>query len=111
MKSLLFVGMSIKNYFIARNYKPKVVEKQFREISKLLRAEARQIKPKQQANDRILFAITYNPMLPNLRGLIKKHLPVLHSGSDLKTCSRKILSLRFLREINILKKYYFYHLS
>ena len=48
------------------------------------RAEARQIKPKQQANDRILFATTYNPMLPNLRGLINKHLRVLHSDSDLK---------------------------
>ena len=38
-----------KNYLIARDYKPKVVEKHFSEISKLTRAEARQIKPKQQA--------------------------------------------------------------
>ena len=36
-----------KNYLIARDYKPKVVEKHFSEISKLTRAEARQIKPKQ----------------------------------------------------------------
>ena len=48
------------------------------------RAEARQIKAKQQTNDRILFATTYNPMLPNMRRIIKKHLPVLHSDSDLK---------------------------
>ena len=26
----------------------------------------------------------HNPMLPNMRSLIKKHLPVLHSDSDLK---------------------------
>ena len=32
-----------KNYLIARDYKPKVVEKHFSEISKLRRAEARQI--------------------------------------------------------------------
>ena len=51
-----------KNYLIARDYKPKVVEKHFSKISKLTRAEARQIKPKQQANDRILFATTYNPV-------------------------------------------------
>ena len=73
-----------KNYLIARDYKSKVVEKHFSEISKLSRAEARQIKPKQQANGRILFAKTYNPMLPNMRSLIKKHLPVLHSDSDLE---------------------------
>ena len=69
---------------IARNYKPKVVEKYFSKIYKLSRVEARQIKPTQQANDRILFATTCNPMLPNMRNLIKKHLPVLHSDSDLK---------------------------
>ena len=51
---------------------------------KLPRAEARQIKPKEQANDRILFGRTYNPMLSNMRILIKKYLPVLHSDSDLK---------------------------
>ena len=27
---------------------------------------------------------TYNPMLPNMRSLIKKHLFVLHSDNDLK---------------------------
>ena len=47
-----------KNYLIVRNYKPKVVEKHFSEISKLSRAEARQTKPKQQVNDRILLATT-----------------------------------------------------
>ena len=73
-----------KNYLIVRNYKPKVVEKHFSEISKLPRAEAGQTKPKQQANDRILLATTYNPMLLNMRSLIKKHLFVLHSDSDLK---------------------------
>ena len=74
-----------KNYLIARDYKPKVVGKHFSEISKLVRAEARQIKPKQQVNDRILFATTYNPMLPIMRSLIKKQLPVLHYDSDLKS--------------------------
>ena len=65
-----------KNYLIARDYKPKVIEKHFNEISKLTRAEAREINLKEQANDRILFSATYNPMLQNMRSLIKKHLPV-----------------------------------
>ena len=74
-----------KNYLIVRDCKPKVVEKHLSEISKLSRAEARQIKPKQQANDQILLPTTYNPMLPNMRrSLIKKYMPVLHSDSDLK---------------------------
>ena len=73
-----------KNYLIARDYEPKVVEQHFNDISKLSRNEARKIKPKSQANDQILFTTTYNPMLPNMRSLIKKHLPVLHSDTNLK---------------------------
>ena len=38
---------------MARNCKPKVAEKLFRESSKLSRTKVRQIKPKQQAKDRI----------------------------------------------------------
>ena len=83
-KKFLVRSSEYKNYLIARNYKPKDVEKHFSEISKLSRAETRQIKPKQQANDGILFATTYNLMLPSMRSLIKKHLLVLHSDSDLK---------------------------
>ena len=67
-----------KYYLIARDYEPKVVEHHFKDISKLSRNEARKMKPKGQANDQILFATTYNPMLPNMRSLIKKHLPILH---------------------------------
>ena len=70
-----------KNFLRAREHYPKVVEKPFSEIYKLSRAEARRIKPKQQANDQILFATTYNHMLPNMRSLIKKQMPVLHSDS------------------------------
>ena len=69
------------------------------------RGEARQIKPKQQANDRIVFATTYNPMLPNMRSLIKKHLSVLHSHSNLETYFRKILSKWYIKE-KISKKCY-----
>ena len=84
-----------KKYLTARYHKYNVVERHFSEISKCSRAEVRQVKPKQQANDRILFATIYNPMLPNIRSLIKKYLPVLHSDSDLKIYFRKTLPVRF----------------
>ena len=73
-----------KDFLIVRKYKHKVAEKHFSKISNFSRAEARQTKPKQQANETILLATTYNPILPNIRSLIKKHLLVLHSDSDLK---------------------------
>ena len=94
-----------KNYLIAREYKPNVAQKHFTEISKLLRA--RQLKPKQQANNQILFATTYNPMLPNMIGLIEKHLPILHCNSHLKIefLENSIKRNRNLKEMSCLSLY------
>ena len=96
-----------KHYLIFRDYKPKVVEKHLSEIAKLLRIEATQIKPKQQANDQILFATTKNPMLPNMRCLIGKHLPVLHCDSHLKIefPENSIKRNRNLKEMSCLSLY------
>ena len=98
-----------KNYLIARDYEPEVVEHHFKDISKLSRDEARKIKPKGQANDQILFATTYNPMLPNMRSLIKKHLPILHSDTNLKNIFPENSICTVLKEIEISKKYYLRH--
>ena len=66
------------------------------------RAEARQIKPKQQINGKILFGTAYNPILPNMRSLIKKQLPVLHSDSDLKNkFPKNFICTIFKRNINL----------
>ena len=46
-------------------------------------------------------------MLPNMRSLIKKHLPVLHSDTNLKNIFSE--NSIFLREIEISKKYYLRH--
>ena len=71
-------------------------------ISKLSRAKAKQIKLKQRANERILFATTYNPMLSNMRRLIKKYLPVLHSDCDLKNIfSENSICTVFKRKRNL----------
>ena len=94
-----------KNYLIARDYEPKVVEHHFKDISKLSRNEARKIKPKGQANYQILFAATYHPMLPNMRSLIKKDKPILHSDTNLKnTFPENSICTLFKRNRN-LKEY------
>ena len=98
-----------KHYLIAREYKSSVVEKQFRKISKSPKAVTRQIKLNQKTNDRILFATTYNPVLPNMRGLIKKHLPVLHSDGDLKNIFPKTSICTVFKRNRNLKKYYLHH--
>ena len=73
-----------ENYFIARDYKPSKVKKQFSEIKRLSRTEPK--KPKTQNNS---FSIScslitqYNPLLPNLKNILRKHLPILYSEREM----------------------------
>ena len=76
-----------QNYFIARDCKPRKVRKQFsdiRNISSISREEARQ--PKTH-NERFFTScnliMQYNPLLLNIKTIIKKHLPVLHSNQNM----------------------------
>ena len=64
-------SIEYKNYLIARDYEPKVAKHHFKGISKLL------IKPKGQANEQILFATTYNPMLPNKKNTSPSYTLIL----------------------------------
>ena len=73
-----------KNYLIARDYNPKLVEKHFKDISTISRSEARKARPKQQIGNKVMFITTYNPCLPDIKGLIKKHLPILHNDDNMK---------------------------
>ena len=73
-----------KQYLLARDYKPSLVDKQFQEVFKITRAEARAKIPKNNQVRNIKFLTTYNPSLPKIDGIIRKHLPLLHSDDSLK---------------------------
>ena len=72
------------NYLIARNYNPSLVRKQFNEIGNLPRKDARKKKEKENEVSKIKFITTYNPRLPDINSLLKKHLPILHSDDSMK---------------------------
>ena len=74
-----------KNYLLARDYKPSLVDEQFKKISKISREDARKSKPKTNQVNKIKFVTKYNPRLPKIDGIIKKHISVLHSDYALKT--------------------------
>ena len=72
-----------QNYFTARDYKPRQV-KQFSDIRNISREEARQPKTYNERFSTSCNLITqYNPPLPNIKTIIKKHLPVLYSNQNM----------------------------
>ena len=73
-----------KQYLIARDYKSSLADKQFQEVSKITRTEARAKRPKSNQVSQIKFLTSYNPSLHKIDGIIRKHFPLLHSDDSLK---------------------------
>ena len=80
-----------KNYLLARDYKPSLVDEQFRKIGQISGEDARKSKPKANPVSKIKFVTKYNPILPKIDGIIKKHISILHSDDALKTLFPKRL--------------------
>ena len=92
-----------QNYFIARDYKPRKVTKQFSDIRNIFREEARQ---PETHNERFSTScnliMQYNPLLPNIKTIIKKHLPVLHSNQNmLKIFPSNTINVTYKRSKNL----------
>ena len=69
-----------------KNYKPSLVDEQFKkQISKKSREDISKSKPKTNHVSKIKFVTKYNPRLPKIDGIIKKHISILHNDDALKT--------------------------
>ena len=60
-----------KNYLLASDYKPSLVDEQFKKISQISREDARKSKPKTNQVSNITFVTKCNPMLPKIDGISK----------------------------------------
>ena len=73
-----------QNYLIARDHKPSIVKKQFSEVKKKTRSEARQKQTKQDKVSHLKFITSYNPALPNIHNIIQNNLPILYTDENMK---------------------------
>ena len=71
-----------KNYLFARDYKPSLVDEQFKKVGQISKEDTRKNKPKTNQVSKTKFV---KPMLPKIDGIIKKHILILHSDDALKT--------------------------
>ena len=91
-----------QNYLIARDHKPSMVKKQFSEVKKKTRSEARQKQTKQDKVSDLKLITTYNPALPNIHNIIQNNLSILHTDENMKKIfpSKSIKTL-YRREKNL----------
>ena len=73
-----------KNYLIARDYHPGLVDKQFRKVEMTSRHNARKKNTKRKEVSKVKFITTFNPAIPSIEGLIRKHIHYLHADEVLK---------------------------
>ena len=76
-----------KNYPIARDYKSPIVNKYFGHVSTLSRQQTRQKSTnwKIQVSKNVKLTMMYNPRLPGLEILLKKHMHLLFIDLTLET--------------------------
>ena len=69
-----------QKYLVAGDYKPSKVKKQFSAFRNISREEARRPKINNNFSASCNLITQYNPLLPNIKTIIKKYLPGLHSS-------------------------------
>ena len=65
----------LKTYLLARGYNNNFLEKQFLRAATISRTNALQTKPK-ASNDVVPFVVTYNPALPRISNILRKHFNI-----------------------------------
>ena len=67
-----FHANEYKQYLIVPDQKPSLVDKQFQEVSKIKRTEARTKRPKTNLVGKINFLTIISPSQPKIDGIIEK---------------------------------------
>ena len=91
-----------QTYLFARNYKPSKVRKQFSAVRDNSREEDRRPKNKSKFSTSCNLITQCNPMLPNIKTIFKKYLPLLHSDQEiLRIFPENILFIFILISFNV----------
>ena len=88
------------SYLLKRGYSLNFLKKQINRAADIPRHVALQPKPKTSTN-RIPFTLTYNPTLPSISSIIKKHFNILHSSNRCKEVFPELPVVAFRRSPNL----------
>ena len=72
-----------KEYLAVRGYNEKTVEKEFSKIKSISRQKAREPKKRENSSS-VIFTTKFNPRGPNVRDIVKKHLPIIQNAPSLR---------------------------
>ena len=91
-----------KNIYVCRGHKPSKVKKQFSDVKTISREDTK--RPKTESNFSTLCNLItqYNSMLPNMKTIFKKYLPILHSNQEiLRIFQENTINVTYKRKENL----------
>ena len=91
----------LKESFINRGFKEKFLDTEFQRLSEIERDALLTPKSKEKDKKRIPFITTYNKTLPNVKQIIKKHLHLLQTNSNLRTAFEQEPLIAYRRSKNL----------
>ena len=91
----------LKESFIDRGFKEKVLDREFQRLSEIERDALLTPKSKEKDQKRIPFITIYNKTLPNLKQIINKHWHLLQINSNLRTTFEQEPLIAYRRNKNL----------
>jgi hypothetical protein len=87
-------------YLVARGHNPYTVQSAFQSVRALTIPQAR-AKVHRSVSKKVIFATKYNPLGPNVRGIIKKHSHILENSATAKEIFPEGVMVASRREQNL----------
>ena len=87
-------------YLVARGHNPYMVQSAFQSVRALTVSQAR-TKAQRSVNKKVIFSTKFNPLGPNVRGIIKKHSHILKNSVKAKELFPEGVMIASKREQNL----------
>ena len=93
---------NIKKQLRRRGYSGRMIESQLQKVDRLDRSELLKNKEREDKNaKRVPLVVTYSNLLPDVHGIIKKHMDVLYRSTRMKGIFQEPPMVAFRRDKNL----------
>ena len=93
--------LQIKNHLKNRGYHGNFVENELQKVDKLERQNLLSYRNKKKSMERVPLVLTFSKGLPNVRNILRKHMPTLHTSDRLKNVFPTQPILAYKRDNNL----------
>ena len=92
---------NIKSQLQQRGYDERLMEKELQKVDAKPREDLLTYRNKEHKNTRVPLVLTFSRALPNVGGILRKHLPTLYRSDEMKRVFPEVSMVAFRRDSNL----------